>query len=124
MLNSVRQTDPTVVAELIPNLLALGQIRQVLQNLVREQVSIIDLSLILNELADQSMFTKDAFQLTEHVRTALGRRIYQVTNGVLIRAFILSPDAERIIQNSIQFVENSQQLMLDPNQNKALQNNL
>jgi len=48
---------------------------------------------------------------------------YQATDG-LIRAFILSPDAERTIQNSIQFVENSQQLMLDPNQSKALQNNL
>ncbi|MBC7643593.1 MAG: FHIPEP family type III secretion protein, partial [Thermoleophilia bacterium] len=126
LLNMARQDAPTVVAELVPNLLALGQIRQVLQNLVKEQVPIKDLPTILNSLADQAMFTKDAFQLTEHVRTALGRKIcqrYQATDG-LIRAFILSPDAERTIQNSIQFVENSQQLMLDPNQSKALQNNL
>jgi flagellar biosynthesis protein FlhA len=126
LLNMARQDAPTVVAELVPNLLALGQIRQVLQNLVKEQVPIKDLPTILNALADQSIFTKDAFQLTEHVRAALSRKIcqrYQSPDGTL-RAFVLDPGAEQMIQNSITFVENTQQLQLNPDSNQSLQANI
>ncbi len=126
LLNMARQDAPTVVAELVPNLLALGQIRQVLQNLVKEQVPIKDLPTILNALADQAIFTKDAFQLTEHVRAALARKIcqrYQSPDGTL-RAFVLDPNAEQTIQNSITFVENTQQLQLNPDSNRMLQGNI
>jgi flagellar biosynthesis protein FlhA len=89
-------------------------------------VPIKDLSTILNALADSAIYTKDPFQLTEHVRAALGRKIcqrYMSPDGA-IRAFILSPEAERTIQNSIQLNETGQVLMLDPTQSQALQNNL
>ena len=126
LLNMARQDAPTVVAELVPNLLQLGQIRQVLQNLVKEQVPIKDLATILNALADNAMYSKDPHQLTEHVRTALGRKIcqrYQSPDGAL-RAFTLSPEAERTIQGAIQLNETGQILMLDPATSQTLQNNL
>jgi flagellar biosynthesis protein FlhA len=107
-------------------MLALGQVRQVLQNLVREQVPIKDLSTILNALADNAVYTKDPHALTEHVRQALGRRIctrYQEPDGML-RVFMLSPDAERAIENAIQLNETGQVLMLDPHTSEAIQNNL
>lgn len=126
LLNMARQDAPMVVQELIPNMLALGQLRQVLQNLVREQVPIKDLSTILNALADNAVYTKDPHTLTEHVRAALGRKIcarYQSPDGTL-KAFMLSPDTERAIQNAIQLNETGQVLMLDPNTSQAIQNNL
>jgi flagellar biosynthesis protein FlhA len=125
LLNMARQDSPMVVQELVPNMLALGQLRQVLQNLVREQVPIKDLSTILNALADNAVYTKDPHALTEHVRQALGRRIctrYQGRDS-LLRAFLLSPDAERAIQNAIQLNETGQVLMLDPQTSSAIQNN-
>jgi flagellar biosynthesis protein FlhA len=126
LLNMARQDAPMVVQELVPNMLALGQLRQVLQNLVREQVPIKDLSTILNALADNAVYTKDPHALTEHVRAALGRKIcerYQSQDGTL-KAFMLSPDAERAIQNAIQLNETGQVLMLDPSTSQAIQNNL
>ena len=126
LLNMARQDAPMVVQELVPNMLALGQLRQVLQNLVRVQVPIKDLSTILNALADNAVYTKDPHALTEHVRAALGRKIcarYQSPDGTL-KAFMLSPDAERAIQNAIQLNETGQVLMLDPNTSQAIQNNL
>jgi flagellar biosynthesis protein FlhA len=126
LLNMARQDAPTVLAELVPNMLGLGQIRQVLQGLVQEQVPIKDLPTILNALADQAMFVKDAPALTEHVRVALRRKIcqrYQSGDGQLY-AFTLSSEAERVIQNSIQFVDNAHQLMMDPNQKTIFLSNL
>jgi flagellar biosynthesis protein FlhA len=126
LLNMARQDSPMVVQELVPNMLALGQLRQVLQNLVKEQVPIKDLSTILNALADNAVYTKDPHTLTEHVRAALGRKIcarYQSQDG-LLRAFMLSPDAERAIQGAIQLNESGQVLMLDPQTSQAIQNNL
>jgi len=126
LLNMARQDAPMVVQELVPNMLALGQLRQVLQNLVKEQVPIKDLSTILNALADNAVYTKDPHALTEHVRAALGRKIcarYQSPDGML-KAFMLSPDAERAIQNAIQLNETGQVLMLDPNTSQAIQNNI
>ncbi|MCW2960515.1 MAG: flhA [Thermoleophilia bacterium] len=126
LLNLARQDTPMVVQELVPNMLALGQLRQVLQNLVREQVPIKDLSTILNALADNAVYTKDPHALTEHARQALGRKIcarYQSPDG-LLRAFMLSPDAERAIQNAIQLNETGQVLMLDPATSQAIRNNI
>jgi flagellar biosynthesis protein FlhA len=126
LLNMARQDAPMVVQELVPNMLTLGQVRQVLQHLVREQVPIKDLPTILNALADQSIYTKDSSQLTEHVRAALGRKIcqrYQSSDG-LLHAFTLSPEAERTIQGAIQLDETGQVLRLQPDQNQTLHNNL
>jgi flagellar biosynthesis protein FlhA len=121
-----RQDAPTVVSELVPQLLAPGQIRVVLQNLVKEQVPIKDLSTILNTLADHALTIKDPFSLTEHVRAALGRKIcqrYQTDEG-RIMAFILSQDAERIIQGSISLNESGPVLRLDPAMSEKLHENL
>lgn len=126
LLNMARQDNPTVVAELVPNLLTLGQIRLVLQNLVAEQVPVKDLGTILNALADQAYQTKDVFQLTEFVRAALGRKIcqrYQSPDGSL-RAFTLDPNVERQLVGSISLNETGQFLALDPDLSDKLHNNL
>ncbi len=126
LLNLARKECPMVVQELVPNMLSLGQLRQVLQHLVAEQVPIKDLSTILNTLADNAVYTKDPSALVEHVRVALGRTIcsrYASDDGSL-KVFLLSPDAERAIQNAIQLNETGQVLMLDPNTSQAIQQSL
>ena len=75
MLDHLKQTHPKVVEELVPNLLSLGAVVKVLQNLLREQVPIRDLLAILETLGDWAPHTKDTDVLTEHVRQALARTL-------------------------------------------------
>jgi flagellar biosynthesis protein FlhA len=126
LLNFARVDSPMVVQELVPNSLSLGQLRQVLQILLREQVPIRNLPLILNVLADNSVYTKDPYALAENVRTALGRRIcarYRSGDGSL-HVIQLHPDTERAVQNSIQLNETGQVLLLDPNTSSAIERSL
>jgi flagellar biosynthesis protein FlhA len=92
------------VEELIPGLLPLGAVQKVLQNLLREQVSIRDLHTVLETLADAAYVTKEPDLLTEHVRQSLSRQItrqYQTPDGML-PLITLSQELENQIANSIQ----------------------
>ena len=77
LLEKVRVTSPALVEEVVPVLLRAGELQQVLQNLLRERVSVRDLETILEALAIHAGKTKDADVLTEHVRRSLARRIVQ-----------------------------------------------
>lgn len=75
LLEELKNTSPTVVEELIPGQMKLGEVQQVLQMLLREQVSIRQLSVILETLGDYAGRTKDPIWLTEYVRHRLARTI-------------------------------------------------
>jgi flagellar biosynthesis protein FlhA len=75
LLERARTASPALVDEVIPGLLRAGELRRVLQNLVRERVSVRDLEAILESLAEHAGKTRDADALTEHVRRALARQI-------------------------------------------------
>jgi flagellar biosynthesis protein FlhA len=77
LLARVRQTQPALVEELIPTVLAVSDVQKVLQNLLREKVSIRHIEAILETLADAGRQSKDASQLTEAVRHRLGHAICQ-----------------------------------------------
>ncbi len=77
LLDRARATSPALVDEVVPGLLRAGELQQVLQNLLRERVSVRDLETILETLAIHAGKTRDADILTEHVRRALARRIVQ-----------------------------------------------
>jgi flagellar biosynthesis protein FlhA len=77
LLDRARASAPGLVDEVVPHLLRPGEVRRVLQNLVRERVSIRDLEAILEALAEHAGRTRDVDRLTEHVRRALGRQITQ-----------------------------------------------
>jgi len=86
LIDSHAESEPKVVEELIPSLLSLGVVQKVLQNLLKELVSIRDLHTVLETLADVSLITKDPDLLTEHVRQSLSRQItrqYQTPDGLL-----------------------------------------
>lgn len=77
LLDRVRATSPALVDEVVPGLLRAGEVQRVLQNLLRERVSIRDLETILETLAVHASRTRDTDALTEHVRTGLARQITQ-----------------------------------------------
>ncbi|MDJ0667214.1 MAG: flagellar biosynthesis protein FlhA [Desulfobacterales bacterium] len=116
MLDHLKQTYPKVVEELIPNLLPLGGVVKVLQNLLKEQVSIRDLLAILETLADWAPMTKDLDILTEYVRQALSRGIvgtYLGPDGALT-AVTLDQRVETAIAEAIQRTDHGSFLAMEP----------
>jgi flagellar biosynthesis protein FlhA len=81
LLDRVRATAPTLVAEVLPALLRPGEVQRVLQNLLRERVSVRDLETILETLAVHAGKTRDVDALTEQVRQSLGRQITESYRG-------------------------------------------
>src|SRR4029453_17701836 len=77
LLDRLAKNQPKVIEELLPPHLSVGGVQKVLQNLLREGISIRDLVTILESLADHAPRQKEAEQLTEHVRQALGPPLHQ-----------------------------------------------
>jgi flagellar biosynthesis protein FlhA len=101
LLARVRQAQPGLVEELVPVVLAVGDIQKVLQNLLREKVSIRHMEAILEALADAGRASKDAAQLTEAVRQRLGQAICQGLAGAssALHVMTLDPASEsRLLQ--------------------------
>ncbi|MGD9058026.1 MAG: flagellar biosynthesis protein FlhA [Desulfobacterales bacterium] len=126
LLDTLKETHPKVVEELVPNLLPLGGVVRVLQNLLREQVPIRDLLAICETLADWASVTKDLDILTEHVRHALARTITKMhlTPVGNIGAITLGHSLETAISGALQQTEHGAFLSLDPNIAQQMMNNL
>jgi len=117
LVDTIKKTHPAVVKELVPDQLSLGEIQKVLQNLVRERVSVRDLVTILETVADNVHMSKDPEVLTECVRVALSRVICKeyMNNEGVINVITLDPQIEQLIAQSIQRTEMGSFLALDPN---------
>ncbi|MEN6521613.1 MAG: flagellar biosynthesis protein FlhA [Armatimonadota bacterium] len=116
LLDNLKAQSPAVVDELIPQLLTVGDVQKVLQNLLAERVSIKDLSSILETLADTARITRDIDMLTEYVRQCLARQItkqYQSPDGV-VRVFALDPSVEQVIVDGLRQTDAGIQLIIDP----------
>ncbi|MFQ6110710.1 MAG: flagellar biosynthesis protein FlhA [Nitrospinota bacterium] len=116
LLDNLSRHHPKVVEELIPNLLSLGGVQKVLQNLVREGVSIRDLRTVLECLADYAPITKDPEVLTEYVRASLSRTItrqYQAPDGSL-HLVTLEKGLEETIASALKKTEHGSYLALEP----------
>lgn len=116
LMDSLKQTHPTVVAELIPGQLSLGEVQKVLHSLLQEGLSIRDLLTITETLADWAPKTKDIGFLTEQVRMSLSRQImrqYLSKDGILL-AITLHPKLENEMGDNIRQTSEGEQLILDP----------
>jgi len=116
LLDTLAQHKPKVVEELVPNLLSLGGVQKVLQNLVRERVSIRDLLSIVEALADCAPLSKDPELLTEYARQRLARSIckmYQNEQGIL-EVMVLEPSVEALLSDAAKRREPGGPLALDP----------
>jgi len=122
LLDNVSETHPKVVEDLVPKILSIGEVQKVLQNLLRERVSIRDAVTILESLADYGSYTKNPVMLTEYCRQALGRTIcksYQNAEGEL-PVFTVSPDIEKNIADGVVHAEQGAYLALEPRQVKDI----
>lgn len=116
LIENFKKTYPKIVEELIPDALPLGSVVRVLQNLLREQVSIRDLRTIFETLADEASRSKDVEVLTESVRKNMARSItakYLTEEGT-VPVLTLAPQYEELIANSLLQTEQGVQLVMDP----------
>ncbi len=122
LVNNIKETNPTLVEELIPKLLGIGEIQKVLQNLLREGISIRDLLTIFETMADHAATTRDTDVLTEYARQSLKRAIsskYFPANEVT-SVITLDPKLEQEIMGSVKQTEQGAYLTLDPEKTKAI----
>lgn len=122
LIEHFKKSYPKVVSELIPDVLPLGAVVKVLQNLLKEQVSIRDLLTIFETLADEGQKQKDTETLTESVRKGLARSItHKYANDINeIPVMTLSPRVEELIANSLLQTEQGVQLVMDPRQAQSI----
>jgi len=116
LLDNLKLTHPTIVNELIPAQLNVGQVQRILQNLLAEGVSIRNLAGILEKVSDYTAITKNPDELSEHARRALGSQIarsYQMENGNL-RAITLDPKLEQEIAKGVRQSPTDVALVLEP----------
>ncbi|WP_411170355.1 flagellar biosynthesis protein FlhA [Clostridium sp. MB05] len=104
IVDNTKEKYSTVVDELIPDLMTIGELQKVLQNLLREKVPIKDMVTIMESLADNSRLTKDLELLTEYVRFSLARTICNqiIDEDRSITVVTLSPQIEEIIAANTQ----------------------
>jgi flagellar biosynthesis protein FlhA len=122
LLDTISKTHPKVVEELVPKVLSVGDVQKVLQNLLKERVSIRDAVTILETLADYGTYTKSVTALTEYCRQSLGRSIckpYQSEEGDL-PVFTISPDLEKSISDGVVHSDQGSYLALEPRQAKDI----
>ena len=122
LVNNVKENNPTLVDELVPKLLNIGEIQKVLQNLLSEGISIRDLVTIFETLADHAAVTRDTDVLTEYVRQSLKRAIsskYFPANETT-SVVTLDPKAEQEIMNSVKQTEQGAYLTLTPEKTRAI----
>jgi flagellar biosynthesis protein FlhA len=116
LIARVREQQSSLVDELIPKVLTLGDVQRVLQGLVRERVPIRNIDAILEVLADHGIKTKESDALTELVRERLGRMICQQlldAHGDL-QVLTFDPSVEQTIAAAVRPVEDKPTLILEP----------
>lgn len=122
LVDNLKESNPSIVEELVPKMLGLGEVQKVLQNLLREGISIRDLLTIFETLADYAQTTRDTDVLTEYVRQSLKRAIsakYFPANETT-SVVTLDPKVEQEIMSSVKQTEQGTYLTLAPERTKAI----
>ena len=116
LIGTVHKSNAGLVEELVPTVLALSEVQKVLQNLLQEKVSIRNLALFLEVLADGTRQSRDAGQLTELVRQRLGATICQslLGKGNELAVLTLDPTIAYSIATSLRNVDEKTTLVLEP----------
>jgi flagellar biosynthesis protein FlhA len=122
MLDTIAETHPKVVEELVPKVLSIGEVQKVLQNLLKERVSIRDGVTILETLADYGSFTKNVNLLTEYCRQSLGRSICKpyLSDSHDLHVFTVNPELEKNVADGVVQTDQGSYLALEPRLAKDL----
>ncbi|MET4559167.1 flagellar biosynthesis protein FlhA [Lysinibacillus parviboronicapiens] len=116
LIDHLRETHPILVEELTPAPLSTGEIQKVLGKLLRENVSVRNLPIIFETLADYAKLTSDTDILTEYVRQSLARQITSqyVGDSASLKVITVSGKVEKMIADSIQQTDHGNYLAMDP----------
>jgi flagellar biosynthesis protein FlhA len=116
LLDRVAEEHPRVIEDLVPKLVSLAQVQRVLQNLLRERVSIRDAVSILEALGEGGQVTKNPVLLTEYVRQSIRRSVVQpyLNSRGELAAYFLDPALEQMLEGALEHSEQSSQINLAP----------
>ncbi|GMU20971.1 MAG: flagellar biosynthesis protein FlhA [Phycisphaerae bacterium] len=122
LLEALKEKSPKAVDDVIPEVIKVGELQRVLQNLLRERVPVRDLETILETIADWAPRTKDPDILTEYARNALARTICQMYKDAhnCLRVITLDPKLEDLISAHLERSDRGTFLSLPPAVQKRL----
>lgn len=122
LIDNVKEANETLISELVPKMLSVGEIQKVLQNLLMEGISIRDLITIFETLADYAPTTHDTDILTEYARQNLKRAISNkyFTQNEATSVITLDPKVEQEIMNAVKQTEQGSYLAIDPDYSAQL----
>ena len=124
LVNNIQEKNGTLVTELIPKLLGIGEVQKVLQNMLREGISIRDLVTIFETLADYAPTTRDTDVLTEYVRQSpsikrfISNKYFPI--NVTTSVVTLDPRIEQDIMASVKQTEQGSYIAMDPEKNQMI----
>ena len=126
LIDHLGETSPILVEEVTPNPLSIGEIQKVLAKLLKEKISIRNLPIIFETLADYGKLSSDTDLLTEYVRQNLARQItQQYLNGAAsLKVITVSGKVEKMIADSVQQTEHGNFLSMDPNDTQEILSSL
>jgi flagellar biosynthesis protein FlhA len=122
LVEHLKESYPAIVEEVTPDALTIGEIQKVLSKLLKERISIRNLAIIFETLADFAKMTKDTDLLTEYVRQGLSRQISKsyVTENEPLHVITLGGSVEKKIADSVQQTEHGNYLSLDPHDSQSI----
>lgn len=123
LVDHIHESSPILVDELTPTPLSIGEIQKVLAKLLSEKVSIRNLPIIFETLADTSKYTSDLDLLTEYCRQSLARQItmqYAPNDGSALQVLTVSGGVEKLMADHIEQTEQGNYLALPPEQSQQI----
>ena len=120
LIDHLRETHAILVDELTPSPLSIGELQKVLAKLLKENVSVRNLPIIFETLADYSKLTSDTDILTEYVRQALARQIttQYVNDQPALKVITVSGKVEKLVSDSVQQTDHGNYLAMDPQESQ------
>jgi flagellar biosynthesis protein FlhA len=116
LLDTLKETNPVLVTGVVPDLVSVGVVQRVLQNLLREGISIRNLTTIMECMSDHALTVKNPDDLSEQVRRRLGTYFvaeYESEPGV-VKAMTLEPRLEQILSTKVHRTQMDVGLVIDP----------
>ena len=125
LLENTSKHNPTIVSDVVPGVISVGDLQKVLGNLLREGVPIKDMESILETIGDYGLTVKDTDMLTEYVRQRLRRTITrQYVSGVVLKVLTLDAEVEQAILGAVKKGEGGTYLALEPEKVQRIVSNL
>jgi flagellar biosynthesis protein FlhA len=122
LIDHLQESYPILVEEVTPNPLTVGEVQKVLAKLLKENVSIRNLPIIFETLADYAKMSSDTELLAEYVRQSLARQITSqyVQGDTSLKVVTMSGKVEKLIADAIQQTEHGNYLSMDPNDSQGI----